>query len=349
MRKISAGEIAILVGGELNGDPQRDVERVSPLDRASAGALSFIASARYLPYLQATRAGVVLVAPAWRDAVPAGCTAVIVESPHQALQTVLAHLYEATRPEPGVHPTAVVPDSVRMGEAASIGPYAVLGEDVVLGDRVAIAAHTVIGTRCSIGDDVVIHPHVTLYEGVTIMDRVIIHSGVRLGTDGFGYVLKDGAHQKVPQIGGCLIESDVEIGANSAIDRGSIGDTTIGEGSKLDNLVHVAHNVRIGRKVMVAGQVGVAGSATLGDGSSYGGQVGVGGHIEVGAGARIAGQAGVIGDVPAGETYSGYPARPHRESLRAQAGLFRLPDFIRRLKRLEAKVFGSGGDTTTLD
>jgi UDP-3-O-[3-hydroxymyristoyl] glucosamine N-acyltransferase len=181
------------------------------------------------------------------------------------------------------------------------------------------------------------------------MDRVIVHSGVRLGTDGFGYVWKDDAHEKVPQIGGCVIEADVEIGANSTIDRGSIGDTTVGAGSKLDNLVHVGHNVRIGRKVLVAGQVGIAGSATLGDGSIFGGQVGVGGHIAVGAGARIGAQAGVIGDVPPGETYSGYPARPHREALRAQAGMFRLAGLIRRLKRLEAKVFGSGGDKTTLE
>jgi UDP-3-O-[3-hydroxymyristoyl] glucosamine N-acyltransferase len=272
-----------------------------------------------------------------------------VENPHQALQAVLAHLYEVVRPEPAVHPTAIVPASVRMGNGAIIGPYAVIGEEVEIGDRITIGAHAVIGARCRIGDDVVIHPHVTMYEGVTVMDRVVIHSGVRLGTDGFGYVWKNGAHEKVPQIGGCVVEADVEIGANSAIDRGSIGDTTIGAGSKLDNLVHVGHNVQIGRKVMMAGQVGIAGSATLGDGSVYGGQAGVSGHIDVGTGARIGGQAGVIGDVPPGATYSGYPARPHREALRAQAGLFKIMNVIRRLTRLEAKVFGPGGEKTTLD
>ncbi|MFL5503474.1 MAG: UDP-3-O-(3-hydroxymyristoyl)glucosamine N-acyltransferase, partial [Gemmatimonadaceae bacterium] len=167
--------------------------------------------------------------------------------------------------------------------------------------------------------------------------RGSIHSGARIGCDGFGYVFRDGAHQKIPHVGRCIIGDDVEIGANSTIDRGSIDDTVIGNGTKIDNLVHVAHNVRIGEKCLLMAQVGVAGSVTIGDGAILAGQAGVSGHLSIGAGARLAAQAGVFGDIPAGETWSGYPARPHRESLRASAALFKLAGMMRRLEKLLAE------------
>jgi UDP-3-O-[3-hydroxymyristoyl] glucosamine N-acyltransferase len=161
-----------------------------------------------------------------------------------------------------------------------------------------------------------------------------LHAGARIGSDGFGYVFRDGAHQKIPHIGRCIIGDDVEIGANSTIDRGSIDDTVIGEGTKIDNLVHIAHNVRIGKKCLIMAQVGVAGSVTVGDGAILAGQAGISGHLTIGAGARVAAQGGVFGDIPAGETWSGYPARPHRESLRASAALLKLAGMIRRLEKL---------------
>jgi UDP-3-O-[3-hydroxymyristoyl] glucosamine N-acyltransferase len=161
-----------------------------------------------------------------------------------------------------------------------------------------------------------------------------VHSGARLGSDGFGYVFRDGAHEKIPHVGRCIVESDVEIGANTTIDRGSIDDTVIGAGTKIDNLVHVAHNVRIGRLCLLMAQVGIAGSVHVEDGAILAGQAGISGHLTIGGGARIAAQAGVFGSVPAGETWSGYPARPHREALRAQAALFKLPSLIRELERL---------------
>jgi UDP-3-O-[3-hydroxymyristoyl] glucosamine N-acyltransferase len=162
----------------------------------------------------------------------------------------------------------------------------------------------------------------------------MLHAGVRLGSDGFGYVYRDGAHRKIPHIGRCRIDDDVEVGANTTIDRGSIDDTIIGAGTKIDNLVHIGHNVHVGRACLIMAQVGISGSARIGDGCIIAGQAGLGGHIDIGAGARIGGQSGVFGDVPAGETWSGYPARPHRESLRASAALFKLAGMVKRLERL---------------
>jgi UDP-3-O-[3-hydroxymyristoyl] glucosamine N-acyltransferase len=197
-----------------------------------------------------------------------------------------------------------------------------LHEHVVLGDGV------IIGAECEL------HASVTCYPGTSLGDRVRAHAGVRLGSDGFGYVFRNGMHEKIPHVGRCVIESDVEIGANTTIDRGSIDDTVVGAGTRIDNLVHVGHNVRIGRLCLLMAQVGVAGSVQIEDGVILAGQVGVSGHLTIGKGARLAAQAGVFGNVPAGQTWSGYPARPHREALRAQAAMFRLPSLIRAIERI---------------
>jgi UDP-3-O-[3-hydroxymyristoyl] glucosamine N-acyltransferase len=210
----------------------------------------------------------------------------------------------------------------------------------VIGDGVRIGDGTVIGTHCNlaagveVGERVHLYPSVTVYSGTRIGDRVTIHAGARLGSDGFGYVQRDGQHLKIPHVGGCIIEDDVEIGANTTIDRGSIDDTVVGAGTKVDNLVQIAHNVRIGRVCLIMAQVGIAGSVRVEDGAMLLGQVGVSGHHTIGKGARLAAQAGVFGDIPAGETWSGYPARPPKEALRAQAALFKLPNLLRRIERL---------------
>lgn len=335
-------ELARIVDGRHEGGEDPHIRGVAPLEAAESTDLSFLAHARYLPYLERSHAGAVLVHPSLVDRVETDRARIVVDDVHRALATILPHLYPERAPEPGVHPTAVIAEGVQLGEEVTVGPYVVIERGARIGSRVRIGAHTVIGEACELGDDVVLHPHATLYAGARVGARTIVHSGARVGVDGFGYVLVDGEHRKVPQVGRCEIGEDVEIGANSTIDRGSIGVTSVGDGTKIDNLVHLGHNVEIGERSILIAQVGVAGSTTVGRGVTLAGQVGVSGHLTIGDGATVAAQGGVFGDVPAGETYSGYPARPHKEALRAQAGLFRLPQLRKRIQALERALFGRG-------
>ena len=333
-RTITAEAIAALVGGELIGDGATEVSGVAPLDRANETDLSILSSAKYAPLLAGTRAGIVLVDPEFRDITGQPRARIIVEQPLEKLISLLPRLYPETPPARGVAATARIGQGAVLGERVSIGDYAVIGAGSRVAEGVTIGAHCVIGEGVSIGEETVLWPGVTVYRGTTIGARSILHSGARIGCDGFGYVFRDGGHRKIPHVGRCVIGDDVEIGANSTIDRGSIDDTVIGSGTKIDNLVHIAHNVRLGEKCLVMAQVGVAGSTTIGDGAILAGQAGIGGHISIGAGARVAAQAGVFGNVPAGESWSGYPARPHRDSLRASAALFKLAGMMRRLEKL---------------
>jgi UDP-3-O-[3-hydroxymyristoyl] glucosamine N-acyltransferase len=258
--------------------------------------------------------------------------------------SLLALLYPEPDHLPGVHPTAVIGRGARLEEGVAIGPFVVIEDGARVGARTRLDAHVVVGAGVSIGARCHVYPGVTMYPGTTLGERVRVHAGVRLGSDGFGYVFRGGRHDKIPHVGRCVVESDVEIGANTTIDRGSIDDTVIGAGTKIDNLVQIAHNVQIGRLCLIMSQVGVAGSARVEDGAILAGQAGIAGHVTIGAGARVAAQAGVFGDMPAGATWSGYPARPHREALRAQAAMFRLPKLIRALERLLGEETGPARD-----
>jgi UDP-3-O-[3-hydroxymyristoyl] glucosamine N-acyltransferase len=284
--------------------------------------------------LAGTKAGIVLVDPAFRDVPGGNGTRIIVEQPLEKLLALLPRLYPETAPPPGVAATARIGKGATLGERVSIGEYAVIGALATIGTGAVIGAHSVVGEKASVGAGTRLWPGATIYPGASVGDRVVIHSGARIGCDGFGYVFRDGAHTKIPHVGRCIIGEDVEVGANTTIDRGSIDDTVVGKGTKIDNLVHIAHNVRIGEKCLIMAQVGIAGSVTIGDGAILAGQAGISGHLDIGAGARVAAQAGVFGDIPAGETWSGYPARPHRDSLRASAALFKLAGMIRRLEKL---------------
>lgn len=340
MPHMTIDEIARIAEGVVEGDGSRTVSGVAPLEEAGAEQISFVAEARYFPYIQASQAAAVFVG---RDAdvpLPAHMAAVRVDDPRRALARVLPALYPERVPAPGVHPTAVLGEGAVVAPSATIGPYAVIGDGSRVGERARVGAHTVLGRGCTVDDDAVLHAHVTLYDGARVGARSVIHSGARLGADGFGFVWDGTGHKKVPQVGGCRIEADVEIGCNTTIDRGSIGDTVVGQGSKIDNLVMIGHNCRIGRHVIIISQVGISGSTRVGDGAVLAGQAGVGGHLEIGAGARVGGQAGVTASVAAGETVSGYPARPHREAMRAQAAFFKLPELMKRLRELERAVLG---------
>ena len=333
-RPLTARRIAELVNGELRGNPEAEVDHVAPIDRATSASVSFLGSGKYTAQLATCRAGVLLVTPDLAD-MPAEVTSrVIVAKPQEALLSLLPLLHPVPAVLPGIDPSARIGRGARIGQGVAIGPGVVIGASAVLGDRVRVDAHSIVGDGVVVGEDSTLFPHVTLYHGSSLGSRVTVHSGARIGSDGFGYVQAGGAHRKIPHVGRCVIEDDVEIGANTTIDRGSIDDTVVGRGTKIDNLVQIGHNVRIGRLCIIMAQVGIAGSTRIGDGVVLAGQAGIAGHHTIGDGARIAAQAGVFGDVPAGETWSGYPARPHREALRSHAAVFKLPGMIRELERL---------------
>lgn len=335
---MKASEIARLLDVELNGGADPEITGAAPLDRARSADFSLVARSRYLAYVEPSSAGLLLVTTDLADRIPGDRPHLILKDVHAALVELLPRLYPERTPEPGIAASAVVADNAVIGADVVVGPGAVIGAGARIGDRTRIGPLSVVGEGCEIGEDVVIHAHVTLYARTEVGDGSVIHSGARIGADGFGFAEVDGAPRKVPQVGRCVIGAHVEVGANVTIDRGSIGTTEIGDHVKIDNLVQIGHNVRVGAGSIIVSQVGVSGSTRLGRGVTLGGQAGINGHIEIGDGATIAGQAGVFGDVPAGETWSGYPARPHRESLRAQANVGRVSELRGRVRELERQV-----------
>lgn len=335
---MTAAELAEATGGRLVGDGAVAVRAIAPLDRAGPEELSFLAAAKYAPLFATSKAGVVLVAPELADEPGAPGVRIVVAKPHEAMLALIPRFYRPVARPAGVHPSAVIGENVTLGQNVCVEAGAVIEAGARVGDRTWIGAHTVVGASASVGADCQLYPLVTLYPHSQLGNRVILHSGVRIGSDGFGYVSHQVngrfTHEKIPHVGRAILGDDVEVGANSTIDRGSVDDTVIGAGTKIDNLVHIAHNVRVGRLCLLVAQCGVSGSCRIEDGAVLAGQVGVSGHLTIGAGARIGAQGGVISDVPAGETWSGYPARPHREAMRATAALFKLAGMIKRLERL---------------
>ncbi len=331
---LTADQVARLVDGELIGRGEVRLAGVAPLDRAGPGELAVLAESRYLPHLSSSSAGAVLVTPEFR-AVPAGpATRIVVPSAQRALRTVLEALYPPAAPAWGVHPTARVGRGVRWQGRVAIGAYADVGAEAQLGDGCVIGTHAVIGERVRLGSGCRIGANAVVHSGTAAGERVVIQAGARIGGEGFRFLDASDGGGRLPHVGRCLLGDDVEIGANSTIDRGSIGDTIIGPGTKIDNLVQVAHNTRIGARCIVMAQVGIAGSTTIEDDVVLAGQAGLAGHLTVHRGARVAAQGGVIGDVPTGVTVSGYPARNHREVLRQAAALRRLTPLLERLERL---------------
>lgn len=341
MTTYTVQQLAELVAGEVEGDASRRVEGVASVDRAGPTDVTFVVSERYAQRLGPRSVGACLVAPDIR--LEANGTAYIrVENPELAFTRLLDVFHPEHRRDPGVHPTAVIGRGARIGEGAWIGPYVTIGEDSLIGRGSQVGPHTHVDDDVVIGRDCRIGPGCTILHDTRVGDRVRLYTGVRLGVDGFGYTPGSAGLTRIPQVGRCIIGDDVEIGANCTVDRGALGDTVIGRGTKIDNLVHIAHNVTVGEDCIIVAQVGIAGSVTVGHGVHIGGQAGIAGHLTIGAGARIAAQAGVIGDVPAGGVFSGYPARPHKEALRASAGTFRLAEVLQRLARLERRLDGEG-------
>ncbi len=331
---LTAAAVAALVGGRLDGDVSVEVGAVGPLDRAHGGALSFLTSAKYADQFAASAAGVVLVPIGFHPPATGPHTRIAVADPQRAMAMAVQALFPAVAPVAGIDPTASLGRGVRVAATAWVGPHVVLGAGVALGDEVRVGAGAVLEEGVAVGRGSVIGPRVVCHAGVSLGERVVVKAGAVLGGSGFGFVSDRAGHQVIPHVGGCRIGDDVQIGANSCIDRGSVDDTVIGDGTKIDNLVHIGHNSRLGKRCLVMGGVVVAGSARIGDDVILAGHSAVGGHFSVGDRARIGAKAGVISEVAAGADVSGFPARPHREFLRAQAALYRLAPIIDRLETL---------------
>ena len=332
--KLTTGQIAELVGGHLLGSDDIEIAGVASLDRAAPGDLSFLATAKYIPYFERTNAGAVLVTPELQGLTTGPATRIVVPDTHRSLVTVLRELHPQQSIVWGVAPSARIGRGARWCGRVSIGPGAVLGDDVQLGEDCQVAPAALIETGATLGHRCRVGPHAVVCTGARLGNDVVLKSGSRVGTPGYAYAELQGGHVHIPHVGGCYLGDEVEVGANTTIDRGSLGDTEIGAGTKIDNLVQIAHNVRIGKRCLIMAQVGLAGSTVIEDDVMLAGQAGLAGHLTVGRGARVAAQAGVIGDVPAGTTVSGYPARSHREVLRQTAALRRLSHIATTLERM---------------
>jgi UDP-3-O-[3-hydroxymyristoyl] glucosamine N-acyltransferase len=333
---ITLGELAELVGGQLHGDGSLVIHAARPLDEAGPGDITFVEDARHAARLGTCRAAAVVAGPS----VTANGQAVLrVADPLRAFITIVRRLHG--RPAPasgGIDPRAALHPTARLGEGCTLDPFAVVNEGSVLGARCHIHSGAVVGRYCRLGDDVVLYPHAVLYEGTILGNRVILHAGSVVGADGFGYRLQDGRHVKVPQLGHVEIGDDVEIGACTTIDRGTFAATRVGEGTKIDNLVQIGHNCRIGRHNLLVSQMGIAGSSSTGDYVVIAGQVGIVDHVHIGDRAVLGAKAGVTKDVPAGQVYVGAPARPERETKRMVMCLEKLPEMRRDVKRIKQQL-----------
>ncbi len=329
-------ELAERLGGELIGDPDLQIRGVAGIKDAQAGEITFLGNRRYEEWLAKTGASAVILP---REHPFNGRAGIRVEDPYEAFRAAMELFHCERIPiPPGIHPSAVLGDEVQLGIDVAIGPQVIIGDRTRIGDHtvlfpgVVISADVIVGSRC------LVYPNVVIREDVEIGDRVILHAGAVIGDDGFGFLTKGQTHEKMPQLGRVVIEDDVDIGANTCIDRATTGATVIREGTRIDNLVQVAHNVHVGRNSILCAQVGIAGSAHLGDRVTLGGQVGIIGHIELGDDVMVGAQGGVTKSVPAGAQVSGYPATAHRLALRMYAALRQLPELLKEVERLKKRV-----------
>ena len=337
MPTFTVSEIARRVGARVEGDAGRVIAGVAPIDAAGPSDLTFLERESLLPRLGSSTPGAILA----RDgvAIPGSRTAVLrVAEPQLAFIRVVQLFHPPAPGVPGVHPTAVLGAGVVLGKGVTLGPYVVVEARGAIGDRTEVAAGALVGGGSRVGRDCRLGHGVSIVHGSVLGDRVLVHEGARIGSDGFGFADTPEGAVKIPQLGRCVIGDDVEIGANSTVDRGAIGDTRIGARTKLDNLVHIGHNVHIGEDCMIVAQVGIAGSARIGRGVALAGQAGIAGHLTIGDGARVAARSAVFKDIPPGETYGGYPARPQRAFLRASAALLKLPRALARIAAIERRL-----------
>ena len=329
-------EVAERLECRLEGDGELDIAGVAGIDDAGPGDLTFLANPKYEKRLAATRATAVILG---ERAPAAPCAMLRARDPYLAFSRAVGLFAPSSRPAPGVHALAAVAAGVALGAGVSVGPFVAIAEGAAVGDGTVIYPNVTVGPGARIGRDCVIHSNVSIRERVTLGDRVILQNGVVIGGDGYGFVRRgDGTHEKIPQVAAVVVEDDVELGANTTVDRPAVGETRIRSGTKIDNLVQVGHGVTIGRNVLMAAKVGIAGSTRIDDDVMFGGQVGVGGHLTIGRGAIAVGQSGVTNSLDPGVMVAGYPAIDSREWRKASVLFRRLPELKRRIEELEARV-----------
>jgi len=329
------GELAERVGGRVVGDDDAVIHGVATLEEAGPDQLSFLSNPRYRDVARRTRARAILVRPgSGLD----GVTLIEVDDPYLALARILTIFQTDRSSKPVISPKAHMGKDVSLGEDVLVEPFAVIGDGVRLGDRVAVGAGCVIGAACRVGDGSTLMPRVVLYPRTEVGRNCLVHSGVVLGSDGFGFATSEGRHHKLPQLGRVVVEDDVELGANTTVDRGTLGETVIGAGSKLDNMVMIAHGVTIGESCLMAAQSGIAGSTRVGSRVTFAGLSGAAGHLKIADGTVVAAKSAVFGDVDPGAFVAGTPAVDHRTWKRSQVLMKRLPDLRRELTELRRRV-----------
>ena len=339
---LTVAELAARVGGTVEGDGTVIIRSAAPIESAGSDQISFVANDKYLRFIETTAAGALVLAPA----VPCKRVPVIRQAnPYYAFALIVDILYpDKETVAPGIDPSAAVHPEASIDPTSGIGPLCHVEQGATIGRNCRLLSSVYVGHNVSLGDDCLLYPGVKIMRDCTVGSRVILHSGVVIGSDGFGFAEHDRGLKKIKQVGWVEIADDVEIGANTTVDRGAIGPTRIGRGTKIDNLVQIAHNVEIGEHCIIVSQVGISGSTRIGNGVILAGQVGLVGHIELGDGVRVAAQSGVSKSIPAGKTMFGYPAREIMETKRIDAALGHLPDLLKRVRKLEKKT---GGDSTS--
>ena len=338
---LTARALSELVGGRLAGESDVVLRAVGPLEGADGETLSLLSSSRYLPEFRASSAGAVLLRPADESEPLGPRVRIVVPDPQRAMAEAVGVMFPPPAGTARVDPTARLGAGVRLGDGVQVAAHAVLGAGVTLGRGVRIGPGVVLEDGVSIGDDSRLDANVVCYAGTRVGKRCVLKAGAVLGGSGFGYISDRDGHRRIPHVGGCVLEDDVDVGSNSCVDRGSIDDTVIGSGTRLDNVVHVGHNARIGPHCLLMGGVVVAGSVEMGRGVIVAGHAAIAGHLRLGDGSRIGAKSGVTTDVPAGSDYTGFPARQHREFLRAQAATYRLSKITEELEAL-VRATGAG-------
>jgi len=336
--EFTAKQIADFLGGTVDGNDNVAVHTFAKIEEGHPGALSFLSNTKYTHFLYSTKASIVLINKDFQPEQPVNATLVRVDNAYESLAKLMS-LYASMKPgRTGISPLASISDKARIGLNVYIGEFAVIEDDAVIGDNTQIYPHVTVGEGARIGADCILYPHVTIYYGCKIGSRCILHAGSVIGADGFGFAPTPQGYEKIPQIGIVELEDDVEIGANTCIDRSTMGRTVVHKGVKLDNLIQVAHNVEIGNNTVMSAQTGIAGSSKVGEWCMIGGQTGISGHISIGNHVNIGAQSGLLSNIKDGQTIMGYPAFDYKSFMRSSVIFRKLPDMNKELDALRKEV-----------